>query len=175
MNVAERFSQGDVGTFEEVFCEHQAEVYRWVMRIVRDPGAAEDLTIEAFWKIYQAHARFDPEKSFAAWARKIATNLALEHLRKHRREVPLLAEPKEEPADRRAKNSGARATEAARIVIEDLAWDAMGTGSVKILGKGRKVRFCPLWKRTMAELRPLIRGRDAPNPLRVARLAGRRK
>lgn len=62
-------------------------------------------------------------------------------------------------------NSGARATEAARITIEDLAWDATGTGSVKICGKGRKVRFCPLWKKTMAELRPLIRGRDASNPL----------
>lgn len=62
-------------------------------------------------------------------------------------------------------NSGARATEAARIMIEDVAWDATGTGSVKIRGKGRKVRFCPLWKKTMAELRPLIRGRDAPNPL----------
>lgn len=62
-------------------------------------------------------------------------------------------------------NSGARATEDARVTIEDLAWDATGTGSVKIRGKGRKVRFCPLWKRTMAELRPLIRGRDAPNPL----------
>jgi integrase/recombinase XerD len=62
-------------------------------------------------------------------------------------------------------NSGARATEAARILIEDLTWDATGTGSVKIHGKGRKVRFCPLWKKTMAELQPLIRGRDASNPL----------
>jgi site-specific recombinase XerD len=62
-------------------------------------------------------------------------------------------------------NSGARATEAAGILIEDLTWDAAGTGSVKIRGKGRKVRFCPLWKKTMAELRPLIRGRDASNPL----------
>jgi site-specific recombinase XerD len=62
-------------------------------------------------------------------------------------------------------NSGARASEAARILIEDLTWDATGTGSVKIHGKGRKVRFCPLWKRTMAELRPLLRGRDESNPL----------
>jgi integrase/recombinase XerD len=62
-------------------------------------------------------------------------------------------------------NSGARATEAARVLIDDLTWDATGTGYVKICGKGRKVRFCPLWKKTMAELRPLIRGRDTSNPL----------
>ena len=62
-------------------------------------------------------------------------------------------------------NSGARATEAAKVLIDDLTWDATGTGSVKIRGKGRKIRFCPLWKKTMAELRPLIRGRDASDPL----------
>ena len=62
-------------------------------------------------------------------------------------------------------NSGARATEAAKVLIDDLTWDATSTGSVKIRGKGRKIRFCPLWKKTMAELRPLIRGRDASDPL----------
>jgi integrase/recombinase XerD len=62
-------------------------------------------------------------------------------------------------------NSGARAAEAAGVLIEDLTWDTHGTGSVKIRGKGRKVRFCPLWKRTMAELKPLIRDRDGSDPL----------
>jgi site-specific recombinase XerD len=66
-------------------------------------------------------------------------------------------------------NSGARATEAARISIEDLTWDATGTGSAKIHGKGRKVRFCPLWKKTVSELLSLIRGRDASNPLFINR------
>jgi integrase/recombinase XerD len=62
-------------------------------------------------------------------------------------------------------NSGARATEAARVAIEDLTWDSTGTGSVKILGKGRKVRFCPLWRKTMTELQPLIRGRGTVDTL----------
>jgi len=62
-------------------------------------------------------------------------------------------------------NSGARATEAARVAIEDLTWDTAGTGSVKIQGKGRKIRFCPLWRKTMTELQPLIRGRDKAEPL----------
>ncbi len=62
-------------------------------------------------------------------------------------------------------NSGARATEAATVLIEDLTCDSTGCGSVKIRGKGRKIRFCPLWKKTMAELQPLIRGRDVVSPL----------
>ena len=62
-------------------------------------------------------------------------------------------------------NSGARASEAVRVTIEDLTWDSTGTGSAKIHGKGRKVRFCPLWKKTMAELHCLIRGGDPGRPL----------
>ena len=62
-------------------------------------------------------------------------------------------------------NSGARASEAVRVAIEDLTWDSTGTGSVKIHGKGRKIRFCPLWKKTMAELHCLIQGGDPGRPL----------
>ena len=61
-------------------------------------------------------------------------------------------------------NSGARASEAVRVAIEDLSWDSAGTGSVKIHGKGRKVRFCPLWKKTMTELRYLVQGGDPGRP-----------
>lgn len=78
---SEQFAQGDLAAFEALFREFQGEVYLWIVRIVRDPGAAEDLTIEAFWRIYRAHARFDPKRSFAAWARRIATNVALDHLK----------------------------------------------------------------------------------------------
>jgi RNA polymerase sigma factor (sigma-70 family) len=95
MELLERFAQGDRDAFEALFRQYQAEVFGWVMCIVRDRGIAEDLTVEAFWKMHQAHARFDATRSFGAWARKIATNLAFDHLRKMRREVPLVDEPAE--------------------------------------------------------------------------------
>ena len=79
-----QFTHGDLDAFEALFHEFQAEVYRWIVRIVRDPGAAEDLTIETFWRIYRAHARFDPKRSFGAWARRIATNAALDYLKSAR-------------------------------------------------------------------------------------------
>lgn len=82
-----QFALGDLSAFETLFRQYQSEVYRWTVRIVRDPAAAEDLTIETFWRIYKARARFDPERSFGAWARRIATNAALDHLRTLRPEV----------------------------------------------------------------------------------------
>jgi len=89
MELLERFAKGDLDAFETLFRQFQGEVYRWIMRIVRDPTQAEDLTIETFWRIYRARARFDPTRSFQAWARRIASNLAASHLRNVRAEVPL--------------------------------------------------------------------------------------
>jgi RNA polymerase sigma-70 factor, ECF subfamily len=92
LDVLDRFRQGDPDAFEAVFREHQARVYRWVLRIVRNPAAAEDLTVETFWRVYRAHARFEPERAFEAWARRIATHAALDWLRFHRKELALHVE-----------------------------------------------------------------------------------
>lgn len=88
----ERFTAGDLVAFETLFREFQGPVYGWVMRIVRDRGAAEELTVETFWRAWNARARFDPTRSFGAWARRIAGNLALNHL-KRRRPPPIPDDP----------------------------------------------------------------------------------
>jgi RNA polymerase sigma-70 factor (ECF subfamily) len=87
-----RFAAGDLGAFESLFRQFQAAVYGWIIRLVRDPGAAEDLTLEAFWRIYRARERFQTERSFGAWARRIATNLAIDHLKTVRPAQSLLAD-----------------------------------------------------------------------------------
>lgn len=89
MDLLERFASGDLEAFEALFRQHQKDVYAWIVRIVRDSGIAEDLTVETFWRIYRSRARFRPDGNFLAWARRIATNAALDHLRKNRRETEL--------------------------------------------------------------------------------------
>lgn len=54
-------------------------------------------------------------------------------------------------------NSGARCDEAARLTVEDL--DLGSSPAVKILGKGNKIRLCPLWTATARTLRALTAGR----------------
>jgi integrase/recombinase XerD len=51
-------------------------------------------------------------------------------------------------------NTGARADEAARLTTEDL--DLEGSPSVRIRGKGGKIRHCPLWLTTAQVLASLI-------------------
>ena len=62
-------------------------------------------------------------------------------------------------------NSGARASEAAGVLVEHLEPGSTGSGSVKLQGKGRKIRFCPLWTTTMNALLPLTHGRPGTAPL----------
>ncbi len=97
MELLDRFSRGDLDAFETLFRQFQSVVYRWIVRIVRDPAAAEDLTVETFWRIYRAHARFDPARTFEAWARRIATHVAIDHLKSARPEASLEEDPSSGP------------------------------------------------------------------------------
>src|SRR5215510_9601440 len=89
MELLRRFAKGNLDAFEALFQQFQKQIYRWIMQIVRDSGIAEDLTVETLWRIYRARSRFNPERSFGAWSRRIATNVALDWLRRVHHEVDL--------------------------------------------------------------------------------------
>lgn len=84
--------------FESLFRAHQAEVYAWIVRMVRDPGAAEDLTVETFWRVWKHRASYDQSRPFQPWVRRIASRVALDHLR----HAPRLVEMERSPATRDA-------------------------------------------------------------------------
>jgi RNA polymerase sigma-70 factor (ECF subfamily) len=119
MNVLERFAAGHLEAFEPLFRQHQAEVYRWVVRIVRDPAAAEDLTVEAFWRLYQKRDHLDPQGNCAAWLRRVATNLAIDHLRRARPTEPLVSEPADEQRGDRVAQQETRT--AIRVALNELS------------------------------------------------------
>ncbi len=86
--------------FETLFHQHQRAVYGWILRIVRNPAAAEELTVETFWRIYRARDHFQPSRGFEGWVRRIATRAALDWLRTARPETGLPTEiPAPAPAD----------------------------------------------------------------------------
>jgi integrase/recombinase XerD len=65
-------------------------------------------------------------------------------------------------------NSGARADEVAHVCIEDLhlhAGSSSTPSSVRLHGKGGKVRTCPLWPSTTTALNTLISGREVKERL----------
>jgi len=62
-------------------------------------------------------------------------------------------------------NSGARVSEAASLKIGDLNFRSNAMSDVRLLGKGRKTRQCPLWPDTAKELLLLTRGRSQDQPV----------
>jgi integrase/recombinase XerD len=70
-------------------------------------------------------------------------------------------------------NSGARAGEAATLVIGNLELRAVAGSQqhvVKIFGKGSKTRYCPLWPATALALTPITAGRGKDEPVFLNRL-----
>jgi RNA polymerase sigma-70 factor (ECF subfamily) len=84
-HVLDRFVQGDQEAFEALFRQFERDVHRWIVRIVRDHAMAEDVLVEAFWRVYRSRARFDTSRSFGAWMRRVATNAAVDQLNASRR------------------------------------------------------------------------------------------
>jgi integrase/recombinase XerD len=64
-------------------------------------------------------------------------------------------------------NSGARASEAASLRVQDVDTRSR---LVRIIGKGKKQRICPLWPETVGHLRRLIAKRPGDEPLFQNRL-----
>ena len=76
-----RVSRGDTESFTVLLQRHRTPVLNYFVRMVRDRALAEDLTQEAFLRVYQARERYQPDARFTTWLYRIATNLALNALR----------------------------------------------------------------------------------------------
>ncbi len=77
---------GDGGEYAALVDRHLAGVYAVVARIVISKDDAEDLTQETFARAFERLALYDMERCFRNWILKIATNLAINHLRRRQRE-----------------------------------------------------------------------------------------
>src|ERR1700746_2481093 len=75
---------GDDSSFELLLRKYRIPVVNFLVRMVRDAGAAEDLAQEVFLRVYRARGQYVPTAKFTTWMFRIATNLALNALRDHR-------------------------------------------------------------------------------------------
>ncbi len=79
---------------EDLFARHQNEIYAYLVRMLRDPELAADLTQDAFVKAYRAYDSLEKPENARAWLYQIAHRVALDNLRRRRivRFVPLVGE-----------------------------------------------------------------------------------
>lgn len=69
--------------FLQLFLAHERDLRAYVATAVMVPSARDDVMQEVALALWKAFDRYDPNRSFGAWARGVATHKVIDH---HRRE-----------------------------------------------------------------------------------------
>lgn len=69
---------------------YRASIYRYILRLVRDPSLADDLTQETFLRAHQHLGELKDAGALEAWLYRIATNVSFDRLRQRERRGPTL-------------------------------------------------------------------------------------
>ncbi|MCK5208122.1 MAG: sigma-70 family RNA polymerase sigma factor, partial [Cyclobacteriaceae bacterium] len=77
----------DEQAFAELMKRYKKPVYHMILKMVRNVDDAEDLTMEAFAKAFKNLQRFKKDYTFSTWLFRIATNNAIDFIRKKRLET----------------------------------------------------------------------------------------
>jgi RNA polymerase sigma-70 factor (ECF subfamily) len=72
------------GFVEELFAAHHGEIYAYLIRMLRDPELAADLTQDAFVKAYRNYDALEKPENARAWLYQIAHRVALDHIRRQK-------------------------------------------------------------------------------------------
>jgi len=78
-----RESRGEA--LEVMYGAYKTRIYTFLLRLLSDPESADDLTQDVFTKAYQALGSLTTEHRILPWLYRIATNTAIDHLRRKRR------------------------------------------------------------------------------------------
>ena len=80
-----QIQQRDGTAFDTFFARYRTAILRHVNQIVHDNAAADDVTQETFLRVWTRAEQWDGSGAVKGWLYRIATNLALNHLRTLRR------------------------------------------------------------------------------------------
>jgi RNA polymerase sigma-70 factor, ECF subfamily len=79
-----RIARGDRLAMQVLFARHHVKVYRYVLRLMRDEMAAEDVISEVFLDVWRQADRFEGRSAVSTWLIAIARFKALSVLRRRR-------------------------------------------------------------------------------------------
>ncbi|MBI3726647.1 sigma-70 family RNA polymerase sigma factor [bacterium] len=71
--------------FRVLYERHKDAVFAFLVRFLRDRGMAEDVSQDAFLRVYRALDRFDPQRPFRPWLHQIVRHAAIDALRVRRK------------------------------------------------------------------------------------------
>jgi len=116
-SVIARAARGDTVAFGEIYAQIAPRVRRYVRTIIWNPWDAEDVTQDAFVKIFMGIRHYDAARgTFSAWTLRVTRNTAIDHIRAHRGRFSCAEIDERAPAD----DAGRWCGESLRLVLGDL-------------------------------------------------------
>lgn len=78
------YADGDMAAFEHLYQRYRGPLYRYVLRLVGDTTACNDLYQGSWEKIIRARGQYKASVPFKAWMYRIAHNHVMDHFRRQR-------------------------------------------------------------------------------------------
>ena len=76
------YRDGNAGAFETLYGRHRTRLFRFVLRSVKERGAAEELFQDVWLRVIEARNRYAPRARFTTWLYSIAHNRLVDHWRR---------------------------------------------------------------------------------------------
>lgn len=92
-----RVRAGDDSAFDYLVLKFRRSIIGFMYRMARNQSVAEELAQEVFLRVYRSRQGYAAEAKFSTWLYRIATNLALNHLRDTKNERAELSVSLDEP------------------------------------------------------------------------------
>lgn len=84
---------GSQDAYAELMKNYKDSLYFMLLKMTNNDTDAEDLTIEAFGKAFKNIASYSPKYAFSTWLFKIATNNAIDFIRKKKQRTLSIDKP----------------------------------------------------------------------------------
>jgi RNA polymerase sigma-70 factor, ECF subfamily len=94
----QRVAQGDRAALAQIIGEHQKRVWAVAYRFTQRREDADDISQEAFIRLWNAAGRWEPAARLSTWLYRVVTNLCLDFRRKQAHAPMALAQGTAEPA-----------------------------------------------------------------------------
>jgi RNA polymerase sigma-70 factor (ECF subfamily) len=96
-----RMRRGDPDALTALISRYQHRLYRYLLRLVREPAAADDLFQQTWLRVMEKIGRYDASRNFESWLFSVAHNLAVDAWRGQRGDNLAEADESSQPPSER--------------------------------------------------------------------------
>jgi len=96
----EELQAGNVKAFDLIIYRYEKSIVNYIYRLMGNFHQAEEISQEAFYRVYKYSLKFDTKRRFSTWLYKIVNNLCIDEMRKKKSETIDMEELNLPSADR---------------------------------------------------------------------------